>query len=107
MQKTSKKITGLVFLMLFLTMLLVGCGTTTPTTAKSDLNPDQAAKLIYQDLTFHGVNVEKVNVSSCVFKDRNTAVIDATYTTVDGRNISQNMTMVKANDQWQILDHDH
>ncbi|AGA69400.1 hypothetical protein Desdi_1952 [Desulfitobacterium dichloroeliminans LMG P-21439] len=107
MYKKSVKITGWVLLMLFLALLMVGCGAATLTTAKSELTPNQAAELIYHDLTFHGVGVEKVNVTSCVFKDRNTTVVDATYTTEDGKNISQKVTLVRENGQWLIPDHDH
>ncbi|AFM00633.1 MULTISPECIES: DUF4878 domain-containing protein [Desulfitobacterium] len=94
-------------LMLFMGFLIAGCGATTPTAAQSDLTPNQAAELVYHDLSFHNIGVEKVNVTQCTFKDARTAVVAVTYLTLDGRNISQNVTLIKLNGQWQIDGHDH
>lgn len=103
----SVKIAGWVGVTFLLVFFIVGCRATTPTTAQSDLTPNQAAELIYHDLTFHGISVDKVNVTSCVFKDRNTAIVEVTYLTVDRKNISQKATLVKENGQWLIEDHSH
>lgn len=107
MFKKSAKILGWAGLMFFLVFFIVGCRETAPTTAKSDLTPNKAAELIYHDLTFHGIGVDKVNVTSCIFTDLNTAVVEVTYLTVDGRNVSQKVPIVKENGQWLIEDHSH
>ncbi|EHL04802.1 hypothetical protein HMPREF0322_04583 [Desulfitobacterium hafniense DP7] len=107
MIKKARKMLTWAGLMLVMGFLLAGCGATPPATASGDLTPKQAAELIYHDLVFHNVGVEKVTVTQCLFEDANTAVVDVTYSTVDGKNISQKATLVKLNGQWQIDGHEH
>ncbi|ACL20859.1 DUF4878 domain-containing protein [Desulfitobacterium hafniense] len=107
MIKKARKMLTWAGLMLVMGFLLAGCGATPPATASGDLTPKQAAELIYHDLVFHDVGVEKVTVTQCLFEDINTAVVDVTYSTHDGKNISQKATLIKLNGQWQIDGHDH
>ena len=107
MFKTSGRIFGWVGLVLLLAFFIVGCRASSPTSSPTDLSPSQAAEIIYNDLSFHGIRVDKVTVASCVFKDRNTALVEATYTTQDGKNFSQKVTLVKENGKWLIEDHSH
>ena len=106
MFKKSEKLIG-ICLVLLLVFFVAGCGKATPTTANSDLKPNQAAELVYHDLTYHGVGVDKVDVTGCVFKDSKTALVDVTYQTVDGKSISQKVTIIKKNGKWLIEEHDH
>ncbi|SHN55830.1 DUF4878 domain-containing protein [Desulfitobacterium chlororespirans] len=107
MIKKARKMLTWAGLMLVMGFLLAGCGATPPATASGDLTPKQAAELVYHDLVFHDVGVEKVTVTQCLFEDINTAVVDVTYSTNDGKNISQKATLIKLNGQWQIDGHDH
>lgn len=87
--------------------LIVGCGQAALTSAKSDLTANQAAELIYHDLTYHGIGVGKVSVTHLTFSDRNTAVADVTYLTAEGKNLSQKVPLKKISGEWEIPDHQH
>lgn len=107
MIKKATKMLARAGLVLVMGFLLAGCGAASSDTASGDLTPKQAAELVYHDLAFHNVGVEKVTVTQCLFEDANTAVVDVTYSTQDGKNISQKATLIKLNGQWQIDGHDH
>lgn len=107
MSRRRIKITASIGAIILLTLLMNGCGATKPTAAKNNLTPNQAAELVYQDLTYHGVRVVKVDITNMAFKDSNTALLDASFLTADGRNIQEKITLIKENEKWSILDHDH
>lgn len=107
MQRKALRALGLTLIFVFALGLLVGCGQTTPTSAKSDLTANQAAELIYYDLTYHGIGVGKVSVTNLTFSDRNNAVVDVTYVTAEGKNLSQKVTFKKISGQWEIPNHQH
>lgn len=90
-----------------MTLLITSCGATKPTTAKNNLTPNQAAELVYRDLAYHGVRVVKVDITNMAFKDSNTALVDASFLTADGRIIPEKITLIKESGKWSVLDHDH
>lgn len=88
-----------------LAMLITGCGSIS--TSNKDLSAQEAAKIIYQDLAYHQVSVEKVNVTKLSFQDSNTAKADVTYTTKEGKNMTQLVNLIKKDGRWVIIEHEH
>lgn len=107
MKRTNLRTLSLSLILTLVLGLLIGCGQTTPATAKSDLTANQAAEIIFHDLSYHGISVGKVSVTNLSFSDRNTAVAAVTYITAEGKNVTQMVTLKKLNEQWKIPDHDH
>lgn len=107
MQRKTLRALSLTLILVLALGLLVGCGQATLTSAKSDLTANQAAELIYHDLTYHGIAVGKVSVTNLTFSDRNTAVADVAYVTSEGNNLSQKVGLKKISGQWEIQDHQH
>lgn len=107
MQGKTLRVLSLTLIFILAFGFLVGCGQAAVTTAKSDLTANQAAELIYHDLTYHGIGVGKVSVTNLTFSDRNTAVADVTYVTAEGKNLSQKVPLKKISGQWEIPDHQH
>lgn len=107
MKKKFVKILNLLLLLALALGLLVGCNQTTPASAKYDLTANQAAEIIFHDLSYHGVSVGKVDVSNLSFSDKNTAVASVTYTTAEGKSLTQMVPLKKVNGLWEIPDHKH
>ncbi len=106
-RKTLRTISSLGLIFLLTIGLLMGCGQTTLTSTKSDLTANQAAELVYNDLTYHGIGIGKVSVTNLTFSDRTTATADVTYATADGKNSSQKVTLKKVTGLWEIQGHEH
>lgn len=87
--------------------IMTGCAETAPASAKSDLTANQAAEIIYHDLSYHGVSVGKVSVTELSFSDRNTAQANVSYVTAEGKNLTQKVTFKKVSGEWVIPDHQH
>ena len=107
MKRTVLRAFGLMFILVLALGLLVGCGQTTPASAKSDLTANQAAEIIFHDLSYHGISVGKVSVTNLSFSDKNNAVAAVTYVTAEGKNVTQKVTLKKISGQWEIPDHEH
>ena len=104
----SKKLFAITLFFLFLMGLVTGCSQTASTnTITGDLTANQAAQIVYEDLSFHGVSVEKVNVTDLSFTSPNNAYAKVTYVKADGKTENQMISFTKVNDQWQIPDHHH
>jgi len=106
-KKALRTLLGLALIFALASGLLVGCSQTALTSAKSDLTANQAAELIYNDLTYHGNGIGKVSVTNLTFSDRTTAMADVTYVTAEGKNSTQKVTLKKMNGQWEIQGHQH
>ncbi len=89
----------------FLAMLITGCSSIS--TTNKDLSAQEAAKIIYQDLTYHQIPVEKVEVTKLTFQDSKTAKAEVTYTTKEGKNITHLVNLSKSDGRWIIIDHEH
>lgn len=107
MQRKTIRALSLSLIFVLALGLMVGCGQTALTSAKSDLTANQAAELIYHDLTYHGIGVGKVSVTNLTFSDRTTAMADVSYVTSEGKNLSQKVALKKISGQWEIPDHLH
>lgn len=106
-RKPLRNILSVALILLLTIGLLLGCGQTSLTSTKSDLTANQAAELVYNDLTYHGIGIGKVSVTNLTFSDPTTATADVTYATADGKNSSQKVTLKKVNGLWEILGHEH
>lgn len=107
MKRKALRALGVTLISVLVFVLLTGCSQTALTSAKGDLTANQAAEIIYQDLTYHGVSVGKVSVSNLTFTDRDSGEATVTYVTAEGKNMSQIVPLKKVNGQWEILDHHH
>lgn len=108
MLSKSFKVFGQTLILMMIFGLLGGCAQSEPTSAQGDLTANQAAEIIYNDLTYHGISVQKINVSSLTFTDSNTAEALTAIITADGNTANQKVILKKAaSGQWGISDHQH
>lgn len=98
-----------IFIILSLVMFfLVGCNSSTATSAKPILSTDQAAQIIITDLKYHGVVAKQVTINRLtITDDKKGAFVEFTILKNDGTSQKNKANLAIEKNGWHIEEHNH